>query len=229
MAPPIRTRSQRSSRLRMSGSLSVTFEPPRTATNGCAGLRSRPSSTSTSRCSSSPARGGQPARDPLGGGVGAVGGAERVVDVVRVALREPVGEGRVVLLLLRVEAEVLEHHQLAGAERRRPGRGPRRPRSRAAARPAGPSARPGGRRPGRATAPTSARPSGGRGASRRRRRRPASSRCSSVGTEARMRASSVTRPSSSGTFRSARTSTRAPRPVDPRVVDPEEAAHRRAA
>ena len=56
--------------------------------------------------------------------------------------------------------------------------------------------------------------SAGRDASRRApRAAPRSSSSSSVGSEARMRVSSATRPSSSGTFRSARTSTRLARDV----------------
>ena len=45
-----------------------------------------------------------------------MGGAERVVDVDVRVRGERRGEGRVVLLLLGVEAEVLEHEHLAGAQ-----------------------------------------------------------------------------------------------------------------
>ena len=142
----------------------------------------------------------QQVRDALGRGVRAVRGAERVVDVDvgerGVALRE-LG---VVLRLPRLEADVLEHHdvavghvvevgrelhlglqQLAQARRRRaPARATRR----------GPWA--------------------GRGARSSSRRAPRSRSRSSVGSAARMRVSSVIRPSSSGTLKSTRTRTRLP-------------------
>ena len=50
----------------------------------------------------------------LGGGVGAVRGTERVVDVDVAQGGEFFGEGRVVLLLLGVEAEVLQQQDFAG-------------------------------------------------------------------------------------------------------------------
>ena len=63
-----------------------------------------------------PAYAGRSVGDPDGRGVGTVGRPERVVDVdVRVG-RELGRERRVVLLLLRVEAEVLEEDDLAGPE-----------------------------------------------------------------------------------------------------------------
>jgi hypothetical protein len=51
--------------------------------------------------------------DPLGAGVGAVRGAERVVDVEVGEVGQRGGELRIVRLLLGVEAEVLEHQQVA--------------------------------------------------------------------------------------------------------------------
>ena len=112
MAPPIRRRSQRSSRRRMSGSLSLTLLPPSTATNGALAPAISPRAPRPrARAGARPAR--QQAGDPLGGGVRAVGRAEGVVHVVREALGELLGEGRVVRLLALVEAQVLEHHQVA--------------------------------------------------------------------------------------------------------------------
>ena len=209
MAPPMRTRSQRSSRLSDERQLVGHLRAAEDRHERVRRVAQQALQHLDLALQQQPGAGGEPARDPLGGGVGAVGGAERVVDVVRVALREPVGEGRVVLLLLRVEAEVLQHHQLAGAERRHPA-------ADLVAHAVGQQLDP--------PAHQLAQPGGGRSERQLRLRSPfglprceqtatpapASSRYSSVGTEARMRASSVTRPSSSGTFRSARTSTRAP-------------------
>ena len=63
--------------------------------------------------------GGQVVGDPGGAGVGAVGGAEGVVDVDVAELGEAFGQVRVVLRLPRLEAEVLEQQHVAGAEARR--------------------------------------------------------------------------------------------------------------
>ena len=52
-------------------------------------------------------------RDRLGRGMGAMRRAERVVDVDIGQRGKLVGEGRVVLLLLRVEPQVLEQHDAA--------------------------------------------------------------------------------------------------------------------
>ena len=54
--------------------------------------------------------------DALGGGVGAVRAAEGVVDVDVAQRGELLGEGRIVGLLFRVEAEVLQQQGLAGLE-----------------------------------------------------------------------------------------------------------------
>ena len=56
--------------------------------------------------------GGAELRDPDGAGVRPVGGAEGVVHVDVAVRREGLGEGRVVRLLLHVEAEVLEQQDL---------------------------------------------------------------------------------------------------------------------
>ncbi len=115
--------------------------------------------------------------------------AERVVDVEVAALGELAREAGVVLRLARVEARVLEHvdpvvrQQLVQPRRDR--------RDRELARSSSVFGRP-------------------RCEQTRTSARRASSRSSSVGSEARMRVSSATRPSSSGTLRSARTSTRLP-------------------
>ena len=82
IAPPMSSVSQRSSSASSTPSLSLTFTPPRIATNGRFGASSSPPSTSTSRASSRPAadghaRSGGPTIDACG----AVRGAERVVDV----------------------------------------------------------------------------------------------------------------------------------------------------
>ena len=50
-----------------------------------------------------------------GGGVGAMGGSERVVDINLNAGGELLGEGRIVLLFLGVEAQVFEQHDFAGS------------------------------------------------------------------------------------------------------------------
>ena len=136
--------------------------------------------------------GGQELRDADRRGVRAVRRAEGVVDEEVAALGELAGELGIVLRLAGMEARVLEH--LDPLVRRGASAGARAPAR---------SGRPG------------PRPSAGRGASRRG---PASasrsSRSSSVGSAARMRVSSATWPSSSGTFRSrgrARTCRRRPR------------------
>ena len=63
IAPPTTIVSHRSRSASITASLSLTFEPPSTATNGCAGAWSRPDSTSTSRSSRIPAALGR-----IGGG-----------------------------------------------------------------------------------------------------------------------------------------------------------------
>ena len=57
-------------------------------------------------------------RDPLGRRVGAMRGAEGVVDVDVAEGREPARERRIVRLLARLEAHVLEHPDVAVAQRR---------------------------------------------------------------------------------------------------------------
>ncbi len=59
MPPPITNASTTCNNASMTPSLSLTFAPPRTATNGRLGLSRRPPSTSTSRCSNRPAADGK--------------------------------------------------------------------------------------------------------------------------------------------------------------------------
>ena len=157
-------------------SLSSTFAPPETITNG----RST-SPSSLPRCASSsseqqPRVGGQQAGDALGRGVRAMRRAEGVVHVEVAALGELAGEALVVLRLARVEARVLEH---VGSRSSRQQLGEPRPR--------------------RAPSGTSARSSSVFGRPRceqtRISRAPPSSSSCSVGSDARMRVSSATSPS----------------------------------
>ena len=94
--------------------LSVTFAPPTIATSGRPGSARMPVSVSTSRCSSRP---GGRVLDVLDDadrrGVRAVRGAEGVVDVEVGERAEALGQLRVVLRLARLEADVLEHHDVA--------------------------------------------------------------------------------------------------------------------
>ena len=81
MPPPMARPSTTRSSASITPILSLTLAPPSTATNGRFGCWRRPSSTSTSR-GQQPAGGGrQRARRPHDRGVGPVGGAEGVVDV----------------------------------------------------------------------------------------------------------------------------------------------------
>ena len=109
---------------------------------------------------------GQQRRDGRDGGVRPMRGAEGVVDVDVGERGERGREGRVVLLLARVEAQVLEQQHVALGElrppaARPPGRcsPPRSARDRRAARRAG-------RRPAAGSARAAPAPSAGRGASR---------------------------------------------------------------
>ena len=131
--------------------------------------------------------GRQQVRDGLGRGVRAVRRAERVVDVEVAARRRARARS----------ARRSSSRRGRSACSRARGRARRAGARAAAPRPA----------PSR-TSRDPPRSSAGRDASRRAPpRRRCSSRSCSVGSEARMRVSSATRPSSSGTFRSARTST----------------------
>ena len=103
-----------------------------------------------------PGRAGQQRRHPVRGGVGAVGGTERVVHEHVAQRRVPLRQLRVVVGLAGEEAHVLDHHHVAGRQRvgvglDRPAPPPppaaRRaapPRAPATARGRAPSAGPGG-------------------------------------------------------------------------------------
>ena len=108
----------------MTLSLSLTFEPPSTATNGRVGCSRRPSEHLDLGGEEAAGGAGQVLRGPDDRRVGAVRRAEGVVHVGVEAVDEPGHEGRVVALLARVEAQVLEQldpgRQLGepGADRR---------------------------------------------------------------------------------------------------------------
>ncbi len=117
IAPPIRIASATSRKRSITAILSDTLAPPSTATSGRAGS----SSSFGQRAhlaleqQSGGALGHQP-RDPLGRGVGAVRGAERVVYVDVAELRERGRQLRVVAGLAGLVADVLEHQDLARVE-----------------------------------------------------------------------------------------------------------------
>ena len=113
IAPPIRIVSARSRNASRTPILSVTFAPPTIATSGRAGSSRIARSVVTSRSSSRPAADGQQVRDRLGRRMCAVRGAERVVDVDVGQRGVAAGEADVVGGLPRVEAHVLEHHDVA--------------------------------------------------------------------------------------------------------------------
>ena len=145
-------------------------------------------------------------RDAVGGGLGAVRGAEGVVGVHVAQRGHPARERLVVLLLALVEAAVLEQHDLAGLHVDAV-----HPVAHAAAR-RGRAARPGAWPRGPASRPRENSPSLGRPRCEVTiTAAPLSSAMRMPGTEARMRVSSVIEPSSAcGTLRSARMKTRLP-------------------
>ena len=146
MPPPSRSTSSRGRRFSRVSILPSILAPPSRAANGRSGSPSRRPRASTSRASSRPAALAlQPLGHPHHRGVGAVGGAEGVVDVDLGQGRELVGEGRIVLLLAGVEAEVLEQRDARRGPSRAPPSPPPRPRSprrSAPGRPAAPRASP---------------------------------------------------------------------------------------
>ena len=117
IAPPIRIRSASSRKRSMTPILSETLAPPRTTTSGRCGRLDDPGQLGQLALEQQPGVAGQQARDALGAGVGAVGGAEGVVDVEVGERGERLGELRVVLGLARLEADVLEQQHFAGPER----------------------------------------------------------------------------------------------------------------
>ncbi len=98
--------------------LSETFAPPRMAQYGCSGDSSARERNSISFCDQEAGGGlAHRLRDGDHGGVGPVAGAEGVVDVEVAERGDLRGEGGVALLLLGVEAEVLEEDDFAGLQR----------------------------------------------------------------------------------------------------------------
>ena len=187
MPPPTISRSTFFARLCRTSSLVETLLPATIATSGRFGvgerLRDRVDLGGEQRARAGDRR---ELGDAVGGRLGAVRGAERVVDVDIAERRHLPRQRRVVLLLALVEAAVLEHDDLARRGRRRhPTQLVRERHAR------GRAARRGAPRPARASPRASARlRSAGRGArspSPRRRRR-APSRCTA--SDARMRVSS---------------------------------------
>ena len=95
----------------MTSSLSDTFAPPRIATNGRSGRRQRLAEVRDLVGHQQAGRRlRHEVRDALGRGVRAMRRAERVVHVDVGERRQLLRERRVVLLLLGVEADVLEQH-----------------------------------------------------------------------------------------------------------------------
>ena len=116
---PWRRRSRRRSttlpRFWMTSILSDTLAPPRIATQGRGGLVVAMPRYFSSCSISRPAAACGTKRDhALGGGVRAVRGAERVVDVEVAQRGEFLGERRIVLLFLGMEAQILEQQDFAG-------------------------------------------------------------------------------------------------------------------
>ena len=113
-----RGRGCRPWRARLSRTLSLpdTFAPPTIAANGRAGDLEEVRELRDLALHEEAGVRRQERGDPDGRGVGPVGRPERVVDVDVGVGRELLGELGVVLLLGRVEAEVLEEEELAGAE-----------------------------------------------------------------------------------------------------------------
>ena len=152
IAPPIRTASARSRNASSTPILSVTLAPPTTATSGRCGSSRMPRERRDLALEQRPGGARQQVRDALGGGVRAVRGAERVVDVDVGQRRVALGQLGVVLGLARLEADVLEHHDVAVRARRRASareRDRRRRAARRAARPPGRSENSGSRSFGR--------------------------------------------------------------------------------
>ena len=155
-------------------------------------------------------------RDALGAGVGAVRRAEGVVDVDIAELGQLLGERRIVLLLFGVVAHVFQQQGLSALQLGWPSPRPACRRSRARSRRSGrgPCTRPAGcaaaRPPASGCSLGSGLPLGRPRCETRISLAPWRSAYSMVGSVSRMRVSSVTRPSSSGTLKSTRIKTRLP-------------------
>ena len=107
--PPMRTRSARPPRCSSTASLSSTLAPPAMSDERPLDLAEQAPEVLELGEQEQPRVRRQQVRDGLGRAVRAVRGAERVVDVEVVSVRELAREARVVLRLARVEAGVLEH------------------------------------------------------------------------------------------------------------------------
>ena len=116
MPPPMTMMSTLASRFLRTLILSLTLAPPMIAANGCSGLSTSMPEVRDLLLHQEAGVGRAELRDPDGRGVRAVRGPEGVVHVDVAVGGERLGELRVVLLLLRVEAEVLEEQHLAVAE-----------------------------------------------------------------------------------------------------------------
>ena len=116
MPPPITMMSTLASRFLRTLILSETLAPPMIAANGRSGFSRSLPRLGELLLHQEPGIGRAELRDPHGRGVRTVRRPERVVDVDVAVGRELLGELRVVLLLLRVEAEVLQEQDLAVAE-----------------------------------------------------------------------------------------------------------------
>ena len=133
IAPPIRISSAVSRKRSMTPILSLTLAPPRITTKGGVGIVADGRQLDDLALEQQAGVGRQQVRHPLGRRVGAVRGAEGVVDVELGELGELGRELGVVLLLAGLEAAVLEHEHVARrrAPRRRCARRRRRHRARA--------------------------------------------------------------------------------------------------
>ena len=217
IAPPIRISSAISRKRSMTPILSVTLAPPRTTTSGRVGVVEDRGQLAHLALEQQAGVGGQVVGDALGRGVGAVGGAEGVVDVdVGERRRAPRRARRRSLVSPGSKRVFSSSRTSPGLEPRRPRPRPRRRRRRARARPRLRAARRAARRPAPSRAPDRA-PSGRPRCEQRTTAAPRSRSSSIVGSAARIRVSSATAPPSSGTLRSART--RTVRPVDVGVAD----------
>ena len=192
-------------------SLSLTLAPPSTPTNGCFGSSSSAGEHLDLAEQQAAARARQDRRRADDRRVRPVRRAERLVHVGvdHLAQRRPRARGsfsvspgskrRFSSIITSPGPRLAAIDAAVGADHLRRER---RPRGRAARRAA----------PRPAPSRTAGRPcpSAGRGARTRRPRRPARAATASVGSTVAMRRSSSTRPSRSGTLKSARSSTRAP-------------------
>ena len=228
MPPPTISASTFAASARRIVSLVDTFDPPTMATSGRCGCASaRAERVELGGHQRAGARDRRVLRDAVRRRLGAMRGAERVVDVDVAQRRHLARERVVVLLLALVEAAVLEQHDVAGRERGVPRR--RRRPSRGSSGTVAPEqlGQPLGDRRERILGAPARLRSAGRGATSPSPRAPRASASRMPGTDARMRVSSVMRRASScGTLRSARMNTRLPRDVD--VGEAEESAHERA-